>query len=142
MAQVVDRFTVSLDTELLAAFDAHIAERGYGNRSEAVRDLIRDLLLEPRIRGAESSIGFITFLCDHARSDAGEQVRGLLAEHRESVRGAMNVPLDGTREAVVVAVEAAATEIAALADSLQSLRGVSYARPAVIPAEQPERAGG
>ena len=41
----VDRFSVSLDTELLAAFDHHIAGKGYANRSEAVRDMIRDLLL-------------------------------------------------------------------------------------------------
>ena len=45
----VDRFSVSLDTELLAAFDHHIAGKGYVNRSEAVRDMIRDMLLAGRL---------------------------------------------------------------------------------------------
>ncbi|MEK7732205.1 MAG: ribbon-helix-helix protein, CopG family, partial [Planctomycetota bacterium] len=46
----VDRFTVSLDTELLAAFDHHIAAKGYENRSEAIRDLIRDLLTATQLQ--------------------------------------------------------------------------------------------
>ena len=136
MAQVVDRFTVSLDTELLAAFDAHISQRGYGNRSEAVRDLIRDLLLAPRIRGTEPTVSFITFLCDHGKADVGEQVRRLLADQKEIVRGVMNVPLDASREAAVVAAEGSGRTVAALADALQALRGVTYARASVIPTEK------
>ena len=51
--QVVDRFTVSLDTELLAAFDHHIASLGYENRSEAIRDLIRDELISEKKCGGD-----------------------------------------------------------------------------------------
>lgn len=135
MAQVVDRFTVSLDTELLAAFDTHIAQRGYENRSEAVRDLIRDLLLKPRIRGNGQVIGFISFLCDHSRGAAGEQVRGMLAECGVAIRGIMTVPLDANTEAVAIALQAPADEIGGTADAIQTLRGVSYVNTAIMPRE-------
>ena len=51
----LDRFGVSMDAELLAAFDGHLAERGYANRSEALRDLVREALARTRLR--ESSAG-------------------------------------------------------------------------------------
>ena len=56
----VDRFSVSLDTELLAAFDRHIAAHGYVNRSEAIRDLIRNILLAGRLEDEKTPVRHLT----------------------------------------------------------------------------------
>ena len=82
----VDRFSVSLDTELLAAFDRHIAAKGYENRSEAIRDLIRDLLINSRVlQGEEQVAAVLTVVCDHEAGEAAGRLRACLAKHAELV---------------------------------------------------------
>ena len=60
------RFGVSIDERLLTKFDSHISEKGYVNRSEAIRDLIRDVLVEQRIENPETeSFGTLTIIYNH-----------------------------------------------------------------------------
>ena len=68
MAQI-DRFSVSLDAELLAAFDRHIAAKGYDNRSEAIRDLIRDLLITSRLKEGNDDVSAILTAAVVAKPD-------------------------------------------------------------------------
>ena len=130
----VDRFSVSLDTELLAAFDHHIAARGYRNRSEAVRDLIRDLLLQSRmLRDDETICAFLTCTCDHRMRDVGKRVRRCLAENADVVRGSMHVPGDYDHEGLVIALRGPAAQVQAAADALQAMRGVLHGHLAIVP---------
>ena len=130
----VDRFTVSLDTELLAAFDGHIAARGYQNRSEAVRDMIRDLLLGTRVRqGQERVVAFLTLVCDHRVGEAAKRMRACLVENTALLCGTLQVPLDGNRDGVTIALQGPSDRVHAVADELQALRGVRYGRLSAIP---------
>ena len=62
----LSRIGVAIDADLLAQFDARIAERGYGSRSEAFRDLIRDALISDAAEVDESpAVGTITLVYDH-----------------------------------------------------------------------------
>ena len=62
----VSRFGVSLEEDLLAAFDLSIGGQGYQNRSEAIRDLIRDHLIQKRVgQGTTEVIGVVTLVYDH-----------------------------------------------------------------------------
>jgi CopG family transcriptional regulator, nickel-responsive regulator len=62
----LSRIGVAIDSELLEKFDQHIAKRGYTNRSEAFRDLIRDELIETKWELPDSQVvGTVTLVYDH-----------------------------------------------------------------------------
>ena len=71
----MQRITISLDDDTARALDAHVAQRGYGNRSEAVRDLVREAASrhEAGARG-ESCIGVLSYLFDHERRDLARKL--------------------------------------------------------------------
>ena len=124
---LVDRFTVSLDTELLAAFDRHIAGHGYENRSEAIRDLIRDLLLSTRDGDSdEPSVGLLTIVCDHGVGETGGRVRTELAAADPVATGMLMTFVDQSRDVLSVALRGPSGELHALADRIQAIRGVSH----------------
>jgi len=132
----VDRFTVSLDTELLAAFDRFIAGRGYENRSEAVRDMIRDLLVADRMTtGQERVSAFLTFVCDHRAGDAFQRVRELLRSAEEIVSGWLNLPLDDDHDAMAVGFRGPSDRVRATAEQIEALRGVSHGHLSSLPAD-------
>lgn len=137
MPQIVDRFTVSLDTELLAAFDRHIAAKGYENRSEAIRDLIRDALLAtPAQRGDAAGYAFLTIVCDHRVSDAVRRLRACLTTESECVRGVLQLPIDEHRDGMAIALCGQAKRVRAASDRLSAIRGVTYGRLAALPVEE------
>ena len=60
------RFGVSIEDELLESFDELSAERGYSNRSEAVRDLMRDALVQARVKAhPDKTLGATYYICDY-----------------------------------------------------------------------------
>ncbi len=132
----VDRFTVSLDTELLAAFDAHLAQRGYENRSEAIRDLIRDLLLEPRLADRDAlAVAVVTVVCDHEVSSAYDRLRTALLECPDAVLGALTRPLDARRDMMAIMLRGTTKQVQQTADRIQAIRGLSFCHSAVIPTD-------
>ena len=135
MPQVVDRFTVSLDTELLAAFDHHIAALGYENRSEAIRDLIRDELVSDKNReGSDPVSVFVTAVCDHRVGDVGDRVRSALASQADLVRGVLHLSLADQREGLAVALSGPSDRVHSAANALRALRGVEHAHVSPLPA--------
>lgn len=133
----IDRFSVSLDVELLAAFDHHIATRGYENRSEAVRDLIRDLLLTNRTQSSEEEVAAVlTVVCDHRAADTASRLRACLAESRALVGGTLLLPLDNHRDLCALALHGKAGSVQALAGQLQAMRGITHGHLSIIPREE------
>jgi len=134
----IDRFSVSLDTELLAAFDRYIAVRGYDNRSEAVRDMIRDRLVEGhRAEGQTPVAGFLTLVCDLRVGEAARRLRACTVDAADLVRGALHVAVDAHHDAMALAFRGPADEVCALADRIQALRGVAHGRLSVLPLDRP-----
>ncbi len=130
----VDRFSVSLDTELLAAFDRHIADRGYRNRSEAVRDLIRDLLAAGRAEhGTAQVVGVLTVVCDHRETEAPKRLRACLVKHSDLIAGSLTVPVDAHRDTVAIALHGPADRVEAVADQIGAMRGVRHRHLSSIP---------
>ncbi len=129
MPQIVDRFTVSLDTELLAAFDRHIAAKGYENRSEAIRDLIREALLATQVRqGDETLRAFLTMVCDHRVSEGVKRLRACLTTESECVRGVLQLPIDEYCDGMAIALAGPADKVQAVADRLTAIRGVTHGK--------------
>ena len=130
----VDRFSVSIDTELLAAFDRQISSRGYENRSEAIRDMIRDLLVTSRLqRGAEPLAAVLTAVCDHRTGEAAKRVRASLAARSDLVLGSLHIPVDEHRDALAIGLKGPAAKIQELANQIQSMRGVTHGNLTAVP---------
>ena len=95
MGQLV-RFGVAMDEDLLGRFDGLVARRGTAsNRSEAVRDLVRDALVDAEWEGSDEEIvGTVTMVFDHHASDLSEKLDSLQHEHFREIVAAMHVHLD------------------------------------------------
>jgi len=130
----VDRFTVSLDTELLAAFDRHIADRGYSNRSEAIRDLIRDLLVDTQLQeGDQPAVGVLVAVCDHRESEARKLLFATVAAEPDLYHGAFHIPADDDREMVAISLKGPIEHLRGLANQLQSKRGITHVHLSAVP---------
>ena len=130
----VDRFTVSLDTELLAAFDHHIAAKGYENRSEAIRDLIRDLLTATQLqKGGEPVVAFLSMVCDHRVGESAKRIRACLQEGTDLVFGVFTTPIDKHRDGLTIALKGPSDRVHALANELQAMRGVTHGHLSAVP---------
>ena len=126
MAQI-DRFSVSLDTELLAAFDRHIASKGYDNRSEAIRDLIRDrLVADSWIKEKGEVVATLTFVYDHHVTDLQGRLTRLQHDHEGVVLSAMHVHLGHHDCLEVLVLKGSAQKIQKLADRILGSRGVKH----------------
>ena len=135
----VDRFSVSLDTELLAAFDRHIADWGYVNRSEAIRDMIRDLLVSNRLqRGDEPIAALLSVVCDHQEGETFKRLRSSLVARRELVAGSLSIPFDQHRDILAIGLKGPAGDVQKLANEIQTMRGVTHGRLSAVPIEDQE----
>ena len=132
----VDRFSVSLDTELLAAFDRHIAAKGYENRSEAIRDLIRDLLVSSRLQqGDEPAAGVLTVVCDHETGETAGRLRACLAKHAVLVFGSLHLPVDEGRDWLAIGLRGSVEQVQAVANEIQAMRGVTHGHLSAVPTD-------
>ena len=68
----LSRTGVSLEEDLLQEFDRLIGKRGYKNRSEAIRDLIREALLADTVDSNKPVVGTLTLVYDHHTPNLGE----------------------------------------------------------------------
>ena len=126
MAQTV-RFGVSMDAELLAAFDALNARKGYVNRSEAVRDLVRDALVRAEWeREAGPAVAALCIVFDHKTRDLSRRLAALQHEHSGEITAALHVHLDAHNCLEVIVLRGAPDRIRRLADRVISTRGVKH----------------
>lgn len=122
----LERFGVSMDADLLQAFDALIARRGYPNRSEALRDLVRRELLQDDWAGAEApeAVGTLTIVYDHHKRELADKLIDLGHDHMTMHLASMHVHLDHDRCLEVTALKGAPAALQAYADRVIGLKGV------------------
>jgi len=127
----LQRFGVSMPEDLLKEFDRYIAQRNYQNRSEAIRDLIRDKLVEKEwveIEEGKDVVGVITFVYDHHKR---ELVHGLLdVQHRYShqVLASQHIHLDHDHCLEATIVKGKTETITDLAYKIKSMKGVMHCK--------------
>ncbi|GAB4334971.1 MAG: nickel-responsive transcriptional regulator NikR [Desulfobulbaceae bacterium] len=121
---MVQRFSVSLDSELLARFDAYVRDHGYGNRSEAVRDLIRKGLVRQEWDRDSMVVGVVTLVYDHHRPQLQERVTELLHRFYHIITSTTHVHMDHHNCLEVTIARGRASEVQELAQGLIALRGV------------------
>ena len=123
----VTRFGVSLDVKLLRQFDRLIVRKGYANRSEAIRDLIREALVREQWElGAEDAVGTITLVYDHHTRDLSDKLTDLQHAHYESIVSTLHVHLDPHHCLEVLVLRGTAGTLKEIADRLIGTRGVKH----------------
>jgi len=117
------------DSELLDQFDQLINKRGYTNRSEAFRDLIRDELVQKTWESPESNVvGTVTLVYDHHVRMLSEKLTGLQHDFHRSILSTLHVHLDHDNCLEVLVVRGKAGTVQKIADALISTKGVKHGR--------------
>jgi len=121
------RFGVSIEAHLLETFDGLIARRGYRNRSEAIRDLIRARIVgEEWHAGTREVVGTLTLIYDHHTRELQARMTELQHEFEGRVVSSLHVHLDRHNCLEVIVVRGRPSDVRALADGLVSLKGVKH----------------
>lgn len=120
------RFGVSLDEGLLEPFDALCKTKGYGNRSEAIRDLIRRVLVEERWKGEPSGVGTLTLVYDHHKNDLARRLMDIQHEAHECIVTTLHVHLDHNNCLEVLVLKGEPREVRTLAERLIACKGVKH----------------
>lgn len=122
------RFGVSMPAGLLAEFDALNETRGYTNRSEALRDLVRREIVEQNWEtNTAPVIGVLTIVYDHG-AGVGAALGDMQHAHHKEVVCTMHIHLDAHRCMEMVVLRGEAPKVKTISDHLISIRGVHYGR--------------
>jgi CopG family nickel-responsive transcriptional regulator len=123
------RFGVSIPQELIEQFDARIKAKGYSTRSEAIRDIIRDYLVEGEWEGGDMEVtGTITIVYNHHTRELSNVLTGLQHEFHDAVLCTTHVHLDAHNCLEVIIVRGGNAQVRAIADRLISTRGVKHGK--------------
>ncbi len=128
MSQLV-RFGISMDSRLLNRFDRLIAEKGYSNRSEAIRDLIRDRLVDETWKEEEKEVvGTITLVYDHEIRELSERLIDFQHQFHDRVISSLHVHLDEHHCLEVLIVRGKGNDVRHVAEKLIGTKGVKHGK--------------
>jgi len=123
------RFGISLDSGLLGSFDRLIPGKGYANRSEAIRDLIRDALVrEEWEEGTAETAGTITLVYSHETRELQDTLTDLQHGHHAAIVSTMHIHLDGHNCLEVLVVRGKGRDLKRIADRLIGTKGVKHGK--------------
>jgi CopG family nickel-responsive transcriptional regulator len=121
------RIGVAIDSLLLKRFDQLIGQRGYTNRSEAFRDLIRDELVRKSWESPDADVvGTVTLVYNHHVRMLNEKLTGMQHDHHKNILSTMHVHLDHDNCLEVIVVKGKAKNVQHIADGLISTKGVKH----------------
>ena len=125
----LSRIGVAIDAALLKQFDELIAKRGYTNRSEAFRDLIRDQLIEKKAERPDSIVvGTVTLVYNHHVRQLSERLNEMQHQAFHNVLSTLHVHLDHDNCLEVLVLKGKASAVRKMADALISTKGVKHGR--------------
>lgn len=123
----VERVGVSFEPELLNKFDSLIKIKGYTNRSEAIRDLVRKSLIEAEIETEEGEvIGTLTIIYDHDIVDVTNRLMHLQHHHHSEISLTTHIHIDEHTCLEVIVVRGQAKNVRKLADNIKAIKGVKH----------------
>lgn len=131
----VERIGVSLEGPLLADFDRYTAQEGYGSRSEALRNLIREALIHRRRKAGGPVVGTITIVYRHEVGMVTHRLLHRQHEFLKFIRATAHTHLDNETCLEALIVQGQAAKVAELANRLKTLKGVLSAETVVASAK-------
>jgi len=120
------RFGVSLERSLLDKFDKLIKEKSYTNRSEAIRDLIRDALVKKEWVEGKEVAGAISIVYDHHKRKLMDLIVDIQHEYQDMIVASQHAHLDHHNCLEVIIVKGSSNNIKTLADRLRAVKGVKH----------------
>ena len=133
----MERFTVSLEGELLAQFDEYIQHRGYGNRSEAVRDILRGTLETQRLTEDDSGhcIACLSYIYNHHERELSRRLTQASHAHHDLTRSTLHVHLDHENCMEVSVLQGPTEAVRRFADSITAETGVRHGKLNAVPVD-------
>jgi CopG family transcriptional regulator, nickel-responsive regulator len=123
------RFGVSMEETLLESFDEHISSKGYSNRSEAIRDMVREKLGDEELQNnKQNAIGTLTFVYDHHKREIEENLNKFQHDHFENVISTTHIHLDHDNCLEVILLKGPSGLIKHIADKILSFKGVKQGK--------------
>lgn len=121
------RFTVSIEPPLYERMEQMVADRNYGNRSEFIRDLVRESIVAETWKAGKEAVGTITLIYNHHKRRLSEKLTAIQHHHHHLVMSAMHVHLDHDLCVEAVMVRGPAKDLQDMADVLRREKGVLHA---------------
>jgi CopG family nickel-responsive transcriptional regulator len=121
------RFSTSIERPLYRSMEKLLRKSGYSNRSEFVRDIIRERLVQEEWKLNEDAVGTITIIFDHHKRQLSERLLDLQHDHHRDILASTHVHLDHDRCVETILVKGRAQKIEELANMLRKEKGVLHA---------------
>ena len=119
------RFGVSIEDDLLKQFEKLNSKKKYRNRSEAIRDLIRDKLSQNKIENENAVVfGVISFVYDHHKREIQKQLNGIQHDSYKSVVFSTHIHIDHDNCLEMIILKDKAGKIKTISENIISLKGV------------------
>ena len=123
----LERVSVAVERDLIARFDSLIARAGKGNRSEAIRDLIRKRLVEEEWeRGKREAVASLTLVYDHGKRELADRLVEAGHEHHHEVLATLHVHLDHDLCLEVMALRGKPADLRRISEHVIGLKGVRH----------------
>ncbi len=123
------RFGISIENELLSLFDTYNSRKKYKNRSEAVRDLIRDKLADEKMVDPGAIVfGIISFVYDHHKREIQKNLNTVQHDSYKSIQFSTHIHLDHDNCLEIIIVKDKASKIKPLAESIFGFKGVKQGK--------------
>jgi CopG family nickel-responsive transcriptional regulator len=137
MGDAMDRFTISLDESLAAAFDELIKSRGYATRSEAVRDILRTHLQQNREQrnSKGSCVANLSYVYNHHERELAERLAVLQHAHHDLTISTMHAHLDHDQCLETVMLKGPVEHVRQFAQTIIAERGVRHGQLNLVSVE-------
>lgn len=123
------RFGVSIEEKLLTKFDSYITDKGYVNRSEAIRDLIRNVLVTQQIENPEAeSFGTLTIIYNHHHGEISDKLNHVQHDYFQNIVSTTHIHLDSHNCLEVLILKGQAGHLKSLADMILSIKNVKHGK--------------
>jgi CopG family nickel-responsive transcriptional regulator len=135
----MQRYTISIEDDLAERFEAWIKQHGYENRSEAIRDLLRDRLGAETLQSGKNSqcIAAVSYVYDHHERDLSRRLADKQHEHHDLTVSTLHVHLDHSQCMEVSVLRGPSQQVIREAQALIAERGVHHGNVHTVPVATP-----
>lgn len=128
MKEKTQRFGVSMDDSLLNKLDKFITQKGYANRSEAIRDFVRENLVEEEWETGKPVVGTVTLIYDHDALELPKKLTDLQHHFHKEVLSTTHIHLDEHNCLEILALKGQGARVKGIADKLIAAKGVKHGK--------------
>ena len=135
---IMERLTISLDRELSEQFEEYLRARGYTNRSEAMRDLIREQLETSRLEKEDEGghcIATLSYIYNHHEYDLARRITGAQHDHHDLTLSSMHVHMDHDNCLEIVVLRGPTRNVKRFSDHIMATRGIRHSKLHMVPVE-------